>query len=273
METTTSSVSESKNFFQKTWQFLKKPKVKVWLACMAIVILVSVSVMSVIMIANSVDYSKDLRPYRDDVYSITVMNENISTNSGRKEFNNSFIDRTSNANEGKVLSKILDKLHDASKTSRFAQFFGGQANGDEKIAYDYIGYDTSSNFTSVAKNVYIKIKFNSPVYVINGEQRDSASPIRAELYDPNYEQPRDENGRYYGTLTNTYHRDRVVNAIYIPLGAVTNSFDKQTWFLCLGSDGIKYDKINHTEMNCSLSTYGNYNSLKKYVNGLDETSF
>ena len=263
-----SQTPESKNFFKKIWHFMTGTKLRIWIVSMIAVIIIAGSVMSIIMATNKIEYSKDLRPYRDDVYSISVYNENLT----RNEFSNSFIDRTPNEKEGPVLENILNKLHAASKTSQFAQIFGGQANGDETVKYNYVGYTHSSSFATPAQGVYIRIKFDAPIYVINGEQNSSTNPLRAEKYDVNYEQLRDADNNIVGTTTKTYHEKRVVNAIYIALGSVTNKFTEQTWYLCLGPSN-NHDNPNYTEMTYTLDTYGNYHSLAKFVKSLDNSAF
>jgi len=253
------------NFFKKIWNFLKSPKVKLWLIIMGIVVFVSVSVMSIIMIASPVEYSRHLRPYRDDVYTVSVVNQHFR--STPKVLNNNQIggelDPDFNKEEGIAIEEILKNLHSASKTTRFAQFFFGEASGSDTVKYNPAVYQSSLN--TLANGTYVLITFASPVYVLMGSN-NSSDQYYAEKYDPEF-----LNNTASVPSTTTYHGSRVVHSIFIPLGSVKNNFAQHTWYIRTGDSKMNYN--TSSAYNYTYTTYANYNKLFNYVNGLSNSSF
>jgi|GEM_PF-3704375 len=229
-----------KNLLKK----LTSPKVKLWLIAMAIVVVVSASVMSVVMIASPIQYSTKLMPALTQVKQIEVVNPNLTSNS-RKLFKNSFIDPTASPNEGAVVKDVLDLLYNAGSTTRFSQIFGGQASGSENTKYD----TTSMNKSRLGSN-YIGIYFQMPVYVITTTKPSDNAIVE---YDP------DDSASY---------NNSVINTIYISLDS-KDSFRGQNWYICLGSTAMS----SNTYINYVFNTYGNYSKLFDYVSALTDANF
>ena len=239
-----------KNFLKKIWNFIKNPKVRLWLILMGVVIVVSVSVMSIIMIVTPVEYSKVLKPQSADIKNITVTNTNFKSDKPFVNYSEIDVATGSNALEPKVVGNILSELHKASKTNRFGQFFGGQAGGEEKLK----GPSSFSiySLSTQERSAYLIITFAEPKYVLVGNTNN----LQIEEYDPLW----NDNTNF----TSIYHSSRVIHKIFIPLGSVKNNFVQHTLFISAGNAEMSYS----TSFNFSYTTYANYWALAEYVKSL-----
>lgn len=268
-------------------KFFTNKKVHLWAVIMACVIVVAFGIMSWIMVADKVMYSKvtykntvrtngtdtvvsktkiDFVPELRMVDTITIANGQEELSSESVQLNNNMIcgtlDPVVPKSEAKIVSTIMQRLDKGRKTDSFSQFFTGGSSGDQRIVNTWT---SSWEFQEASNDVWIKIVFATPEFVIN---RIDNKPWEIQKYDPAYTRPIDAaTGNPYGTSVSQYNR-YVVNAIHIPLGNAKNKFTRQTWYLSVGTEKIS----NTTSMGFTFTTYGNYYSLLRYVRGItDET--
>ena len=237
------------SFFGKIWNFIKKPKVKIWLVSMAIVIFVAVSVMSLVMILSPVEFSKQLRPYVNYVNSISFRNQNFTDINGRELINGARggdVDVHADARQTQVVGDIITELHRASRTNRFMQAFGGQSQRSEVLRWTNWEF-TRANLTR-NNTTYIEIIFDAPVYVIL--RADAHNPVRIEKFDSN----------------NPVHENQVLQAIFIPLTDISNSFDQHVWHLRIGTINFAPLSLDYF---ATFTTNANYYRLFNLVDSLD----
>lgn len=196
-----------------------------------------------------------------DTISFSNKNEDIS----HKQFqlNNNMIngveDRVVFESHARAVKTILENLDKGRKTNLFSQFFSGGQSGGEYLTQTYTGPHT---FDEACNGVWIKIVFAKPQFVVN---RDPGRSWRIEEYDARYTQPFDEGNTARGQSQADYN-NRLISAISIPLGNAKNGFERQTWYISVGSQEAK----NTTSLGFTFTTYGNYYKLLQYVNGIDD---
>ena len=250
-----------KQFFKSLWTFIKKPAVKLWLISMAVVIIVTVSVLSIVMLTNHMDFGAPLRPYRADIHSIHIGNGTsgpygrLQTNNFRRnneESPNPTYQPGGNEIAGGRIQDILDLLHEAGRTTRFAQVLGGQAYGPEVISSP-----PNRSFRTLSDqsgNNFILITFAVPVYVVIRD--GTAGPFRIERFNP-LNPPSED-------LTNP-----IVQSIFIPLNNITNTFAEHTWHLRMGRRAMDVTNEAGFHFEHTFTTFGNYYKLFNHIQSLD----
>ena len=247
-----------KEFFKNIWTFLKKPAVVIWSVSMLVVIIVTLSIASVVMLTNQMDFGTQLRPYRHDVYSIRVGDGTSAqgrlqlNNFRRYEANGPVVHQAGiNPATGNNIQRILDYLHDAGRTNRFAQVIGGQSYGEEVVNAARVSQSHSS-LARENNNNFILITFAVPVFTVSRE--GNVGPFNVARYNP---------------ITTPATANTVVQSIFIPLNNVTNSFDEHTWHLRMGRSAIDVHNQYDIWFTHTFTTFGNYYGLFNLIQSLD----
>jgi len=252
-----------KNFFSNIWNFLKKPKVKIWLIAMMVVIFLTVGVMSLVMVLTPVHYGMQMQPQLENVYSIHFRNQHHTNSNGRELLNGNVggtLDPESNSYRNQIVKDILDKLSTSGQTNRFAQVIGGAASGSEVVRRNN-NHSTNSRSALTRVGTWIEITFNEPKFAII--RNNDTSPWRIKPFDPNYTQV---DG--VGPTAVVYNRDHIVRSILIQLDNVRNSFDEQIWHISVGSSTPNF--VNRpTNFHHTLTTFANFRPLFNVVNGIE----
>jgi len=267
-------------------KFFTSKAVHLWGAIMLAVIIVVCSGAAWIMIADKVVYGKlkytsivrdpetnivtssvvrfDFVPHLHMIDTITISNNNDELFHDTPELNNNKIggidDPVPMKSEAKAVAEIMKRLNSGRRTNTFKQFFSRGDSGPQRVSSTFVG---SWQFEDLSEGIWIKITFATPEFVVI---RTDNNPYEIQTYNPAYTRHFDEaRGTYVGPTVNQYNRS-VVNAIHIPLGSIKNKFTEQTWYLSVGSATIS----NTTSIGYTFTTYGNYHSLARYIQKIDD---
>jgi len=215
----------------------------------------------------------DFVPSLDWIDTITISNNNENLSSNRQLQNNRRFGRTDTVElrgQANIVSNIVNHLNRGRRTNSLEQFFTrgeGNKNRDGQVEMRHTGIWT---FEEISDGVWIRIVFVTPQFVVNRDVTGGPhnnGPWQVELFNPNYDQPKNANGiPLPHSLDNIAYESHVVNAIHIPLGNARDRVTRQTWYLSLGLPTI----TNTTSMGFTFETYGNYYNLLRYMNNIDD---
>jgi hypothetical protein len=277
-----------KKALKATLNFFKKKGVRIWAFTMLGVIVLGFGILSTVMLTDRIVFTEleftnaqeeritfDFVPGLDWVDTITISNNNENL-SGNRQLNNNMaggiLDDVSFEGQARIVTNILDRLNSGRRTNSFTQFFtGGEGRNrtnEGRVSSTHVGQWTFDG-EDISDGVWIRIVFLTPRFVVNRDitSQDGVLPWQIELFDPEYERPRDEEDRPISqSLTPTQYNGNTINAIHIPLGNARNRVTEQTWYLSVGSTDIS----NTTSIGFTFSTFGNYFGLLRYVRNIDD---